>query len=258
VDGVTVLDGPRQFVNRLARPRPRTPRSVSFNVEVDRELRPGWLLRVGYLQREGRREYVLNPIDDLAGDPTLELIDAGNSRYKEFQITTKYTLRENSFFNVSYVRSRATGNLNGFERFFGNFADPIIRPDERSRLEEDVPNRFLFWGEIIGPKKILFFPVLEVRDGFAFSSIDAERNFVGPRNRAGRFPVFATFDIQILRDFKVKAFGKVRKLRVGIKMFNLLRSFNPRDFQNNLDALDAGTFFNSRGRLFRGKLSIDF
>ncbi|MFQ5817077.1 MAG: TonB-dependent receptor domain-containing protein [Terriglobia bacterium] len=257
-DGVTLVDGPRQFTNRLAGGHLRTPRSVAFNLELDRELRPGWLLRVSYQQREGRREYVLNPIEDLAGVPTLLLAPSGRSRYQEFQLTTIYRWGKSNLLNASYVRSRATGNLNGFEQFFSNFEDPVIRPDERSRLAADVPNRFLFWGNVTGPLNILLFPVLEVRDGFPVSFLDAERNFVGPRNRAGRFPLFATFDIQILRDFKVKAFGKVRKFRVGLKIFNILRSFNPRDFQNNLDALDAGTFYNSRGRLFRGKFLLHF
>lgn len=256
-DGVTLLDGPRQFVNRLAGGRLQTPRSGAFSLELDRELRPGWLLRAGYQQREGRRDFILNPIEDLAGVPTLLLSPAGNSRYREFQLTTNYRFGESSFLNASYVRSQATGNLNSFQHFFGNFEDPIIRPDERSRLGLDVPNRFLFWGEVIGPLRLILSPVLEVRDGFPFSRIDAERNFIGPRNQAGRAPLFGTLDLHVFRNFKLKAFGRVRGFRVGFAIFNLLGHFNPRDFQNNLDALDAGTFYNSRGRLFRGKLLVD-
>ncbi|MBI4461292.1 MAG: TonB-dependent receptor [Acidobacteria bacterium] len=257
-DGVTILDGPRLFVHQLEGGRLLTPRSLAFNAELDRELRPGWLVRIGYQQREGRREYTLNPFDDIAGVPTLLLAPAGRSRYREFQLTTNYHFGKSNFLTASYVRSRATGHLNSFQQFFGNFEDPVIRPDERSRLGLDIPNRFLLWGEVRAPFNIILAPVVEVRDGFPVSVIDAERSFVGPRNLAGRFPAFATFDIQILRDFRIKAFGKVRTVRVGVKMFNLLRHFNPRDFQSNLDALDAGTFYNSRGRLFRGKLAIDF
>jgi hypothetical protein len=257
-DGLIRVDGPRQFVNRLAGGRPRTPRSTAFNLELDHELRTGWILRAGYQQREGRREYLLNPIEDLAGVPTLLLDATGNSRYREFQLTTSYRFGRGHLLNASYVRARATGNLNSFQQFFGNFEDPIIRPDERSRLGLDTPNRFLFWGEVTAPLKIILAPVLEVREGFPFSRIDAERNFVGPRNLAGRFPLFSSFDIQVLRDFKLKAFGKVRKFRVGIKVFNIFGRFNPRDFQNNRDALDAGTFYNSRGRLVRGKLALSF
>ena len=64
--------------------------------------------------------------------------------------------------------------------------------------------------------------------------------------------------MQLFRDFKVKAYGKVRKVRVGLRVFNLFKHFNPRDFQSNSDAPDAGTFYNGRGRLFRGKLVLEF
>jgi len=257
-DGLTVIDGPRVYVNRLHGERPRTPRSLAFNLEVDRELTRQWLIRVGYQERQGRREYILHSLDELAGVPTLLLTPTGRSHYREFQITSTYHFRESDLLNASYVRSRATGNLNRFQQFFGNFQDPIIQPDEYSLLSLDVPNRFLLWGQVTLPLKIMLAPVLEIRDGFPFSLIDAERKFVGARNRAGRFPVFASLDAQIFRDFKVKVLGKVRGFRVGIKFFNLLRHFNPRDFQNNVDAVDAGTFYNSRGKLIRGKLSLTF
>ncbi len=257
-DGHTITDGPRVYVNRLDGERLRTPRSLAFNLEVDRELTRQWLVRFSYQERQGRREYILHAFEDLAGVPTLLLSPTGRSRYREFQLAATYRFRESDFLNASYVRSQATGNLNRFQQFFGNFEDPIIRPDEYSLLSSDVPNRFLLWGELTLPFKIMLAPVLEIRDGFPFSLIDAERNFVGPRNRAGRFPLFAALDAQLFRDFKVKAFGKVRSFRVGIKFFNLLRHFNPRDFQNNVDALDAATFYNSRGKLIRGKLSLTF
>ena len=51
-----------------------------------------------------------------------------------------------SFLNASYVRSRAFGDLNDVNQFFGNLAQPVIQPDARGRLPFDAPNRFLFWG----------------------------------------------------------------------------------------------------------------
>ena len=40
-----------------------TPRSVSWNVEFDREWLKNLLVRVGYQQREGTREHILDPLD---------------------------------------------------------------------------------------------------------------------------------------------------------------------------------------------------
>ncbi|MFQ5663674.1 MAG: TonB-dependent receptor domain-containing protein, partial [Terriglobia bacterium] len=255
-DGVTVVDGPRRFVNRL--PDIENPRSLAFNLEVDRELTPGLLLRIGYLQREGRDEYVVEPFDTLAGVPTLLLAARGRSRYREFQLTANYRFQEDSFLNISYVHSESAGDLNNFQAFFGSFENPIIRANERSRLRFDVPDRVLLWGEVELRWGVRWVPVLDVRSGFAFSRLDETQNFVGARNQGGRFPTFASFDSQVYKDFRVKAFGKVRTIRVGFKVFNILDHFNPRDVQQNLDAFNALGLFNARGRLFRGKFGIDF
>ena len=255
-DGVTVAEGPRTFINRLT--EAENPRHLAFNLEFDRDLGRGLLLRLGYLQREGRNQYVLDPFDAVAGVPTLLLASRGRSRYREFQVTANYRFREDNFLNVSYVHSESTGDLNGFQEFFGNFEDPIIRANERSRLPFDAPNRVLVWGEVELFWGVRWAPVLDVHSGFPFSLLDETQNFVGARNQGGRFPTFASFDSQIFKDFKVKAFGKKRTVRVGVKVFNILNHFNPRDVQENLDAPDALSFYNGRGRLFRGKFSIDF
>ncbi|MFQ5695355.1 MAG: TonB-dependent receptor plug domain-containing protein, partial [Terriglobia bacterium] len=255
-DGLTVVDGPRTFVNRLR--DIENPRSLAFNLELDRELVSGLVLRLSYLQRETRNEYIVEPFDLLEGAPTLLLDPSGRSRYYEYGITANYNFRENSFLNLSYLRSKSSGDLNTFANFFGNFENPIIRPNERSRLGHDVPDRFLVWGEVGLPYGVRWAPVLDVRSGFPFSTLDQEQQFLGARNQGGRFPMFASLDSQFFRDIKVKVYGKVRKLRVGVKIFNILDHFNPRDVQQNLAAPDALGLFNGRGRLFRGKLSIDF
>ena len=255
-DGLTVVDGPRLFENRLT--RLENPRSLAFNLELDREITSTLLLRLGYLQREGRDEFLVEPFDNLGGVPVLELAARGRSRYREGQLTLNYRFREDSFLNLSYVHSESAGDLNTFQDFFGNFTSPIIRPNERSRLHFDVPDRVLLWGEIGLPFKVRLAPVLDVHSGYAFSLLDETQNFVGPRNQGGRYPVFASFDAQIFRDFKIKVGGKKRTLRVGIKIFNILNHFNARDVQQNLDASNALGFFDSRGRLYRGKFSIDF
>lgn len=255
-DGVSIVAGPLIFVNRLA--DIKNPRSVAFDIELDREIGRGLLMRFGYLQRRGRDEFILEPFDSLDGVPTLLLTASGRSRYQEFQFTANYRFREGSYLNVSYVRSKATGDLNSFEDYFGNYENPILRPNERSLLRYDVPHRMVAWGDIVVLWGVHWSPAVEVRSGFPFSQRDENQNFVGARNRAGRFPVFASFDSQIYREFKIKALGKVRTLLVGLKVFNLFNRFNPRDVQENLDASNSLGLFNSRGRFFRGKFTLDF
>lgn len=258
--GLTPLGPARRFVNVIGSGAPETPYSVSWNVEVDRQLAPGLTLRVGYLQRDGRRELIINPFEN-STDPArgiLELSNGGRSRYREFQVTGRYNFGEANTIFVSYARSAATGDLNSFNEFFGNFENPIIRPNEVSRLPFDSPNRFLVWGNLELPWKITLFPVLDVHDGFPFSIIDEDRNFIGRRNRAGRFPVFASLDMKISKRFNVKFKGNKYEVDAGVKIFNLTDHFNPRNVQNNVASRRFGDFLNSVGPLVRGTFQIRF
>src|SRR5262249_17475567 len=141
--------------------------------------------------------------------------------------------------NASYVRSRAFGDLNDLNQFFGNLAQPVIQPDARGRLSFDAPNRFLLWGSIPAPWKFTVVPVYDVHTGFPYSNQDQFRAYVGPRN-VDRFPTFSSFDIQITRRFSLSLFGKRIPARVGAGAFNLFNHFDPRDVQNNLASARVG------------------
>ncbi|MBI3951696.1 MAG: TonB-dependent receptor [Acidobacteria bacterium] len=257
-DGVTGLDGPQSFLNLVDQAEINNPYSLAWSLEVDREITRKLLFRFGYQQREGRREHIVEPLAGPGDSGTLLLLSGGRSRYREFQFTARYKLSERSHFFASYVRSRATGDLNTFDVHFGNFQSPIIRPNERSRLSFDAPNRFLFWGDLQLPHDITASPVLEVRNGFPFSIVDEELDFIGRRNRAGRFPTFAALDLQVTKGLTIPFRGKKYKFRAGFKVFNLLNRFNPRDVQNNIGSPHFGSFFNGVERTFRGKFVFEF
>lgn len=235
-----------------------TPRSVSWNIEIDRELLKNLLVRVAYQQRQGTREYILDPIESETSGSSLLLSNGGRSRYREFQVTTRYTFRGHDELNASYVRSRAIGDLNDFNSYYANFENPIIRRNERSFLPFDAPNRFVFWGNLNVKYGLTVAPVLDFRNGFPLSVIDEDRNFVGPRNQAGRFPNFASLDLQVLKS--IAAPGRLNenyRFRVGVKVFNLTNHFNPRDFQGNLASDEFGGFYNGVGRKFGMKFVIE-
>ncbi|GBC81563.1 hypothetical protein HRbin10_00675 [bacterium HR10] len=257
-DGVTVLDGPRFYLNLVDRAEIKNPYSLAWSLEVDREVTRKLLFRFGYQQREGRREHLVEPLAGPGSSGALLLLSGGRSRYREFQFTARYKLGERSDLVASYVRSRATGDLNTFDVYFGNFPNPIIRPNERSRLPFDAPNRFLFWGDIQLPADVVASPVLEVRNGFPFSIVDEELNFIGRRNRGGRFPTFASLDLQVTKGLKIPFRGKTYRFRAGLKVFNILNHFNPRDVQNNIGSPHFGGFFNGVSRTFRGKFVFEF
>lgn len=246
----------RFYAHRLEG-RIRNPLSIACSIQLDREIYPNVYLRLGYQQRNTTRDFILDPVRN-AQAALLSLTSQGRSRYREFEATAHYRWGQASQLTASYVRSSAIGDLNDFNQFFGNVPAPLIRPNERSLAPFDAPNRFLFWGEFRLPGKVNFAPVFEAHSGFPYSVLDEERNYVGARNRAGRFPVFTAFDMQLSREFRIPFAGKVYKARIGFKVFNMFNSFNPRDLQNNLVSPRFGQFFNSVERTLRGKFVVDY
>jgi hypothetical protein len=260
-NGITIVDGPRPFQHVIRSNDYRSPYSVAATLQVDHEIKR-LLLRVGYEERETRRDFILDPI----ASGSLLLRNDGKSRYREFQVTGRLKLQERHHVYVAYVRSNATGDLNAFNDYFGNLRNPVIRANERSLQPFDAPNRLIGWGDIALPKQITLSPVVDWHTRFPFSLIDEEQNFVGARNRGGRYPSFFSLDLQVTKGlaprvpnwgFVPKKFrGKKVPGRFGVKVFNLTNHWNPRDFQNNIDAADFGTFYNSPHRGIRLKFEF--
>jgi outer membrane receptor for ferrienterochelin and colicin len=233
----------------------KNPRSESWNVEVDRQVLENLLVRVAYQQRNTVDDLVLNP-ETIVGERFLSLASSGRDFYREFQLTGQYKIRRQTL-NASYVRSKATGDLNDFNQFLGNDPQAVIQPNSRGPLAFDGPNRFLAWGELNAPWKLMLMPVLDIHTGFPYSVVNEKRDFVGPRNDE-RFPRFDSFDLQVLRNFGLPFHGKEHTVKLGFGVFNLFNHANPRDVQNDLDSDRFGQLFNSAVRSFRGKLVFGF
>ncbi len=253
-DGVTPTGPPETFTLR-ASPSLQTPYSFTWNIEYDQHFGSRLLFKSNYLRRNGFHEFLIDPVQE----PTslLRLDSRGRSRYWELELTARYSLNEQDHLTFTYLRSRAEQDLNDFDHFWGSFRDPVIRPNEFSLSNTDSPNRFLLRGTIILPGLPggwRFSPILEVRDGFPYSLVNQDREFIGERNRGGRFPHLTTLDIDIQRPFKIWRW----KTRLGLRVFNLFNRFNPRDVQNNIDASLFGIFSNQITRQFGGTLQVEF
>ena len=231
----------------------RNPRSEVWNLEVDRQVTSDFLVRVAYQQRHTVYHFFLNPFTSGASG-VLALSDRGNDIYKELQVTGRYRIHRSTL-NASYVRSRAYGDLNDFNQFFGNDPYAVIQPNQRGRLSFDAPNRFVAWGEIAAPWKLTIAPVVDVHTGFPYSTINQYREFVGPRNEL-RFPRFVSTDLQVLREIRLPI--KEKHARVGFGVFNIFNRPNYRDVQNDLDSHPFGEFFNGVSRTFHGKFVLEF
>jgi len=228
------------------------PRSEVWNVEVDREVIHNLLVRVGYQQRNTVHEFVVTPVG-LGPAGILSLSNRGSDFYRELQVTGRYQIGHSTL-NVSYVHSKAFGDLNDFNQFFGNDPQAVIQPNQRGRLNFDAPNRVLAWGEIAAPWKLTVAPVLDIHTGFPYSTINQFREFVGPRNQL-RYPRFVSADLQVLRRIRLPI--REKHARVGFGVYNIFNRFNPRDVQNDVDSFRSGQFFNGLGRSFHGKFILE-
>jgi hypothetical protein len=231
----------------------QNPRSEVWNLELNREVTSNLLVRVGYLQRNTVHGYYVNPIAS-GSTSSISLSDHGSSLYKEFQVTGQYRIHHSTL-NASYVHSRAYGDLNDFNQFFGNNPLAVIQPNQRGHLSFNAPNRILFWGEIAAPWKLTVAPVVDIHSGFPYSTVNQYREFVGPRNES-QFPRFVSTDLQVWRRVRIPI--KESHARVGFGAYNIFNRANYRDVQNNLDSPRFGEFFNGPSRTFHGKFVLEF
>ena len=237
----------------------RNARSLGWNLQLDHELINDLFLRVGYQQRRTTRNFLIEPsipVGSSGEASALILSNNGRDHYREYQVTARYRLKGTGHITASYVRSSSVGDLNDLGSIYGPTPLALIRPNERGPLRFDVPHRFLAWTEFPLPFGLKAIPVWEVRSGFPYSDIDEYRDFVGARNRAGRFPAFNAIDFQATKQFTIKLMGKERRVRAGIRLFNILNNFNPQDVQENLSSPFYGTFYRGVKRKIRGVFEI--
>jgi hypothetical protein len=189
------------------------------------------------------------------------LSNHGRSRYRELQLLAIYDNPRIGTWNATYVWSTARGDLNSIDNFLGDFPAFVVRPNEYGPQPFDTPQRFLAYGQLRMRYDINISPLLEIRSGFPFSFVNERLDFVGPHNRAGRFPAFLSLAVQVTKGFAIPKFVprlEGRRARIGFAVLNATNHFNPSDVQNNVTSPRLGQFFNSLGTSVRGKLEIDF
>ncbi len=215
-----------------------SPRNFTTNLEVDRELRRGMVIRASYLYSLTQDIYVVTPVSGAPGGTSLlGLANTGGSHYQEFEATLHYQPSERIAINVSYVRSHARGDLNSLSDVFVPLEQPVIRPDFTGTLAQNVPNRVVGWGEVPLPWKFKVSPVADIHTGLPYSEIDSFQNYVGTPN-GQRFPTFFSLDVKIYREFRLRFrfFGplKNRSIRIGAYSLNLTEHSNPLEIYNNV------------------------
>lgn len=238
----------------------RNAKSLGWNLQLDRELVKNLFLRTGVQYRRTDSNFLVNPIygDRASQGDALTLSSNGRDYYREFQLSLRYRLSGTGHITASYVRSSSSGDLNDLGSVYGPTPSALILPNERAPLRFDVPHRMLTWTEFNLPWGLKTIPVWEVRSGFPYSNFNEFRRYVGPRNRAGRFPIFNALDLQVTKQVRIRFRGREHRFRAGIRLFNLLNNFNPQDVQENLASLHHGVFYRGVKRKIRAVFEIGY
>jgi hypothetical protein len=237
-----------------------TPRNVTWNGQIEHELRKNLQLRVGYLDSHATYLFTVNPFTSPTGGPSFEgLTNTGSSHYREMEATGHYSLRERDQINLSYIWSRARGDLNSLSNVYIPFAAPVIRPNLYGILSSDIPNRVVGWGIFALPWKLTFSPLVDVHSGFPYSPIDVQQQYVGTPN-GKRFPEYFSLDMKLYRQFRVPFLGnrggKVHHIRLGVYTLNVTNHGNFNAVYNNVFSPNFGQFV---GFLYRHEGAvIDF
>jgi hypothetical protein len=220
-----------------------TPFNLTWNVEMDQEIRPNVIARVNYLSSRSYQEFIVNPLYNAPGGPVLLLSNTGSSRYHELETTLRVRARENADFNISYVNSLSRGDLNTLSAVFVPFQQPVIRPNFFGALPSNVPNRIVTWGRFKVPWEITASPVLDLHTGFPYSAVDVLQNYVGTPNSL-RFPTYFSLDLQVSKDFRMRwiPWAKNHKFRGALRVFNITNHGNFRDVHNNVTSAYFGQF----------------
>ena len=232
------------------------PLNVTWNLQLDQTITPRLLFRANFIQSTTRRIYIANPETDSNGISAIVLRSAGQASYRALELTSRFTVKKDDTISVSYVRSRARGDLNDFNSYFGDIGSPIIRRNQYSNLAFDVPHRLVAWGKVSLPRRTSITPIFEWRSGFPFSVRDAEQNFVELRNSdSTRFPRLLALDAELAKEFQItRRYG----VRLSLLGFNLTNHFNPRNVRSNIADQKFGEFFASYHRYFTGGFDILF
>ncbi len=262
VPGGSIIDGPRHYLNltdeaaqsqfplvdREQKAGNFAPYTVAWNVEIDHRFSTYLTMRAKYLESHGSGVITISP-QIIQGQDAFVLGSSGNSQYRQFELTARITLQRNHQIYASYVRNLSKGYLNESGTYLGDFASPFIRSSGYTNRSGDLPNRFLTWGAVALPWRMKIFPMIELRNGFPYQSLDVYQNYI--QNKAGRFPLFFSADARLAKDIPVNA---KYTLELSMTVTNVTNHFNALEVHANTGDPQYGQFFGNYDR----KLRVDF
>jgi hypothetical protein len=234
-----------RFVGRML----QLPRSDGVALELERQLRPGLEAQAAIRVRKSTDLPTVMVGPD-GGDAVLA--SAGDSVYRELQISVRQVWKPEAQLFVSYVYARSRVESNDFGSMFTNLDTPLLEPnDTASPAIADVPHRLRAWSTVALPYRVVISPAVEWRTGFPYSIQDMYRHYVGGFNTE-RLPVYFAVDLTAFKTVDVFS----RKMDLGIQVFNLTNHFNPRDVISVIGSPRFREMTNNPGVTFGGYMQV--
>jgi len=252
-EGAANANSDQPLVNRFARTGNFAPVTYSTSLEVEHGFNSALTLRVRMLHNESRNQLILLPS---ASTSAYQLSDGGRWSTTQFEVSGRMELQKSVPLNFSYVHSSAKGTLNSPENVLSASSLPFVRNEANGAGTSDLPHRLLLWGETKLPSHIVVNPVLEVRSGFPYQSLDVYQNFVA--NEAAsthRLPLYASVDLRVSRPFRLT---DKYTLLPSISATNVTNHFNSLAVHNNTADPLYGTAFGNNDRHLRFDLDVKF
>jgi hypothetical protein len=244
-DGQTVVGTPITYTRVLA-PDPKTPRSRTWNIGYEHRLTPWLSLRANHLERSGSHELVLDTSSSGAVG-AITLSTTGTSKYRDTEVGAHFKRGTKMDLDLSYTRASSKANLNDAYGYYLNLtANPIVRADAYGPTDTDTPNRFVGRFRLTLPHNWIVETAGEIRDGYPYSAVNEQLDFVGERNSL-RFPTRRTIDASIEHRFRL---GRLQPW-LGLVVVNAFNTSNPEDVQRNIASPLFGTFYSSPVRQVR-------
>ncbi len=130
------IHGPRSFLVQGGQQAGEfSPRGATLNLQVEHSFSSRFHARAVYTDNQAVGLVVLDPeplVDEIV------LNGDGKSRYRQLEVSGKYSWKDGQQFNATYTHSRSEGNLNTFDSFLGNFPTALVRPDLYGNLPEPM------------------------------------------------------------------------------------------------------------------------
>ena len=223
-----------------------SPRTFSWNVVVEHQVRKNLNVRASYLDSHTVDLFLLDQLVDVAsGTGLLAIRDTGVSNYRQADITAHYRASDRADMSLSYTWSKGRGDLNPLSDTLVPFQIPVIRPNVSGVLSSDVPHRVVASGFFRLPWKMVVSPVADVHSGLPYSNVDNQQNYVGIPD-SNRFPIYFSLDARLYREFGIHIphteRSKTHKVRLGVYSTDLTNRQNPHDVINNVTSPSLGRF----------------